>query len=147
MAWPDSLAIMAQIEQRHSKPRRDQEAKHPGAWAAATSNPQPLAVALPYIVQWLAWAAPEGNPLIWCHGATFDAPLLGEVFRRAGVPCPWLFWNIRDTRTLYDLAGINNKDFAVPPPHIALNDAIGQTRAANAALAVLARAHGIGAAA
>jgi hypothetical protein len=46
-----------------------------------------------------------------------------------------------DTRTLYDLAGVNVKDFAVPPPHVALNDAIGQVRAANKALAILARAH------
>jgi len=69
--------------------------------------------------------------------------LLGEVYRRAGVPTPWKWWNIRDTRTLYDLADISNKAYAVPPPHIALNDAIGQTRAANAALAVLARVRGI----
>jgi exodeoxyribonuclease VIII len=81
--------------------------------------------------------------LLWCHGATFDAPLLGELYRRAGIPTPWAWWNVRDTRTLYDLAGINNKDYAVPPPHIALNDAIGQTRAANAALAVVAQRRGV----
>lgn len=145
LSIPDQQALGLEIDEQTYNWWCDQEAKHPGAWAAATSNPQPLAVALPYIAQWLAWATPEGNPLIWCHGATFDAPLLGEVFRRAGVPCPWLFWNIRDTRTLYDLAGINNKDFAVPPPHIALNDAVGQVRAANAALSVLARVRGIAA--
>lgn len=112
----------------------------PAAWAAATQNPLPLTSALPYLLQWIAWAGPD--PLIWCHGASFDVPLLGEVYRRAGykdAPCP--FWSIRDTRTLYDLAGVNVKDYAVPPPHIALNDAIAQTRAANAALAILARAH------
>jgi hypothetical protein len=120
----------------------DQESRHPGAWAAATTNPQSLAAALPYFAQWVAWAGPD--PLFWCHGATFDCPLLGEVYRRAGIACPWggrEFWRVRDTRTLYDLAGINPKDYAVPPPHIALNDAIGQTRAAKAALAILARAH------
>ena len=51
------------------------------------------------------------------------------------------WWRIQDTRTFYNLAGINAKDFAVPPPHVALNDAIGQTRAAKAAMAILARAH------
>lgn len=127
----------------------EQEAKAPGAWARSTSDPQPLTTALPYFAQWLQWAGNGdlSSLLIWCHGATFDCPLLGEVYRRAGVPCPWQFWNVRDTRTLYDLAGISVRDYAVPPPHIALNDAIGQTRAANAALAVLARAHNQGVAA
>lgn len=126
----------------------EQEARHPGAWAAATSNPAPLATALPYILDWIRWAAPDGDFLLWCHGATFDGPILGEVYRRAGIPCPWTeqFWRVQCTRTLFNLAGINPKDFAVPPPHIALNDAIGQTRAANAALAILARAHNQGAA-
>jgi hypothetical protein len=115
----------------------------PLAWAKATENPQPLSVALPYIASWIAWAGPD--PLIWAHGASFDGPLLEEVYRRAGVACPWRFWSLRDTRTLYDLAGVNVKDYAVPPPHVALNDAIGQTRAANAALRVLAGVRGIAA--
>jgi hypothetical protein len=119
----------------------DQEAKTPGAWEAATRGPVPLREALGFFRQWLEWAAPDGDALIWCHGAGFDAPLLGELYRRAGLATPWNFWSVRDTRTLYDLACINVKDYAVPPPHVALNDAIGQTRAANAALAVLARAH------
>ena len=120
---------------------RDQEAKAPGVWARATSDPRPLAIALPYIAQWLEWARAGDDMNIWCHGATFDCPLLGELYRRANMPCPWAFYAVRDTRTLYDLACVNPKDYSVPPPHVALNDAIGQTRAANAALAILARAH------
>jgi hypothetical protein len=113
----------------------------PEAWAAATVNPIPLRDALAHFTAWLSWAAPGGDALIWCHGAGFDAPLLEELYRRTGLTCPWSFWSVRDTRTLYDLAGINLKDYAVPPPHVALNDARGQVGAANAALAVLARAH------
>lgn len=139
LSLPDQEALGLEKDPDTLRWWGEQEAKHPGAWAAATQNAQPLVPALQYIAQWIAWAGPD--PLVWCHGATFDAPLLQELYRRAGVDCPWKFWNIRDTRTLYDLAGINPKDYAVPPPHIALNDAIGQTRAANAALAVLARAH------
>jgi len=123
---------------------RDQEAKAPGAWARATSNPLSLAQALPFVATWINWAAPSGDWLIWCHGATFDCPLLQEVYRLAGIACPWGdrdYWRVRDTRTLYDLAGVDAKQYAVPPPHVALNDALGQTRAANAALAILARAH------
>jgi hypothetical protein len=123
----------------------------PDAWARSTSDPRPLAIALPYIAEWLKWACNGGDWLIWCHGAPFDCPILGEVYRRAKMDCPWGgrdFRRIQDTRTLYNLACINPKDYAVPPPHVALNDAIGQTRAANAALAVLAvlaRAHQVAA--
>lgn len=117
----------------------------PAAWQAATQGAVPTKPGLEYIAQWLAWAAPDGDFLLWCHGATFDAPLLEEAYRRMTLPCPWRFWQVRDTRTLYDLAGINLKDYAVPPPHVALNDAIAQTRAARAALAVLARAHRVAA--
>lgn len=121
------------------------EQQDPVAKELARANPLPLASALPYISTWIQWAAGGEDFLLWCHGATFDAPILGEVFRRAGVRCLWNerdnFWKVRDTRTLYDLAAIDVKAYSVPPPHVALNDAIGQTRAANAALAVLARAH------
>jgi hypothetical protein len=111
------------------------------ARAMSLANPLPLASALPYIGQWIAWAAGGTDFQIWCQGANFDCPLLEEVYRRAGLQAPWAFWQVRDTRTLYDLALINPKEYAVPPPHVALNDAIGQTRAANAALAVIRRAH------
>lgn len=115
----------------------------PEAWARTTQNPVPLVAGLQYLATWITWAGPD--PLIWCHGATFDAPLLGEVYRRAGLACPWPYWSVRDTRTLYDLAGVDVKAYAVPPPHIALNDAIGQVRAARAALGVLARVRGVAA--
>jgi hypothetical protein len=141
----DQTALGLEMDPETTAWWHDQESKHPGAWAAATENPLPIAAALPYLLQWLAWAAPDGDFLLWCHGATFDAPILGEVYRRAGIKCPWTeqFWRVQCTRTLFNLAGISPKDYAVPPPHIALNDAIGQTRAANAALRVLAGVRGV----
>jgi len=111
----------------------------PVARTAAFSNPVPVRAALEHIAAWIAWAGPD--PLIWCHGAGFDGPLLEAVYKAAGLPCPWHWASVRCTRTLYDLAGIDRRLYDVPPPHIALNDAIAQTRAANAALRVLARAH------
>jgi hypothetical protein len=119
------------------------KSQSPVAWESATKDPAPLRSALEHFAAWIAWAGPD--PLIWCHGAGFDAPLLEPLYRATGLPCPWNFWSVRDTRTLYDLAGVNVKDYAVPPPHVALNDAIAQTRAANEALAILARAHQVAA--
>lgn len=142
LSVPEQQALGLEIDQETHAWWGQQD---PAAWHAATVNPLPLRTALDHFLAWLSWAAPSQDALIWCHGASFDVPILGEVYRRMGyehAPCP--FWNIRDTRTLYDLAGINVKDYAVPPPHIALNDAIAQTRAAVAALKVLAGVRGVG---
>ena len=113
----------------------------PVARTAAFANPVPLVAGLEHIAAWIRWAAPSQDALIWCHGAGFDGPLLEAVYKAAGLPCPWHWASVRCTRTLYDLAGIDRRLYDVPPPHIALNDAIAQTRAANAAMAVLKRAH------
>lgn len=115
------------------------------AYNAAFFNPIPLVPALDHISRWIAWAAVGGDFLLWCHGASFDGPLLQAVYEAAGVPCPWQFWQLRDTRTLYDLAGVDPKAFAVGADHVALNDALAQTRAANAALKIIAGQRGIAA--
>lgn len=143
LSVPDQQALGLEIDPQTYQWWGEQEAKAPGAWTRATENALPLVPALQYIAQWLEWAGQD--KLIWCHGATFDAPILGELYRRAGIACPWQYWQVRDTRTLYDLAGVNLKDYPYPPPHVALNDAISQTRAANAALRVLAVQRGIAA--
>lgn len=130
----DQQAIGLEIDPATHQWWRTQEAAR---LYAATKDAYPLKGALAYLREWLHAAGGE-SPLIWCHGATFDAPLLKEVYRRAGIACPWPFWAVRDTRTLYDLASIDPKAYAVPPPHIALNDALGQTRAAVAAMRILA---------
>lgn len=109
----------------------------PAAWKATTENPQPLLGALGYIARWLSWASAAGDLAVWCHGATFDAPILGELFRRTNIATPWQFWNVRCTRTLYDLAGVDPKAFKTGTLHIALDDALAQTQAARAALAIL----------
>lgn len=116
----------------------------PAAWEKVTAGAIPLQAALSHLTNWLNWAEPDiFQRMIWCHGATFDAPILGEVYRKASLEPPWKFWNIQCTRTLYNLAGVDPKSYSVPPPHVALNDALGQTRAANAALGVLAGKRGL----
>jgi hypothetical protein len=145
LAVHEQQALGLEIDPGTSAFWAEQAAANPATWTAATHNPLPLATALPYIDSWIHWAAGGDDWLVWCHGATFDCPLLDEVYRRFGLPSPWKFWQVRDTRTLYDLAGVNVKDYPVPPPHIALNDAIGQTRAAVAALGVVAGVRGIAA--
>ena len=42
---------------------------------------------------------------IWSHGATFDLPILQLLYSRSGLDLPFKYWDCRDTRTLFDLAG------------------------------------------
>lgn len=72
----------------------------------------------------------------WCHGATFDVPLLDAAYRACGLTAPWEFWNVRDTRTLYDLAGVK-VDRATGTHHNALDDAINQAATAVQAMRIL----------
>lgn len=62
---------------------------------------------------------------IWCHGATFDVPILSWAYRRAAIKEPWEFWDVRDTRTIFHLSGVT-----IPRTqgthHHALNDAQNQ---------------------
>lgn len=65
---------------------------------------------------------------VWSHGASFDIVLLEAAYRRMGYVAPWRFWNIRDTRTLYDLADIRPERDARTHHH-ALHDAAAQAEA------------------
>lgn len=77
---------------------------------------------------------------LWSHGASFDPPILAAVYDAVGLPVPWHYRAPRDTRTLFDLAGIDDHSAwlnATPGPlgvpHHALDDAICQARAVCAA--------------
>lgn len=65
-----------------------------------------------------------GAKRVWSHGAGFDVIICENLFRKIGKAVPWQFWEVRDTRTLFDL-GIDPKR---PPvlKHHALEDAWNQ---------------------
>jgi DNA polymerase III epsilon subunit-like protein len=65
-----------------------------------------------------------GAKRVWSHGAGFDVIILENYFRKIGKAIPWQFWEVRDTRTLFDI-GINPNR---PPvlKHHALEDAWNQ---------------------
>lgn len=65
-----------------------------------------------------------GAKRVWSHGAGFDVIICEHLFRKIGKAIPWQFWEVRDTRTLFDL-GINPNR---PPvlKHHALEDAWNQ---------------------
>jgi hypothetical protein len=59
---------------------------------------------------------------IWSQGATFDIPILEEAYRKWGLNPPWKFWQARDTRTIYDLAGMKAGDLPQSDMHHAFED-------------------------
>lgn len=65
-----------------------------------------------------------GAKRVWSHGAAFDVPICEFYFRKVGKSIPWQFWEVRCTRTLYDLGIDPNR----PPvlKHHALEDAWNQ---------------------
>ena len=65
-----------------------------------------------------------GAKRVWSHGVGFDLIILEWYFRKIGKAIPWSFWEMRDTRTLFDI-GIN-PNRATVTAHNALADAVDQ---------------------
>lgn len=65
-----------------------------------------------------------GCSAFWSHGSVFDIVILENIYRQLGKPVPWQYWQIRDTRTLFDLGF--DPDMPTGGKHDALEDAIRQ---------------------
>ena len=65
-----------------------------------------------------------GAKRVWSHGAGFDIIILEHVFAKLNKKVPWSFWEVRDTRTLFDIGVDPDR----PPvlAHHALEDAWNQ---------------------
>lgn len=74
------------------------------------------------LADFTGWFTGKGAQFLWCHGATFDAPILAAAYKAAGHQLPWKFWDVRDTRTIYDLANVR-PDRSAGTHHNALDDA------------------------
>lgn len=60
----------------------------------------------------------------WSHGASFDLVILEDIYRQLNKPLPWNFWQMRCTRTLFDLG--QDPEMPQNAKHNALEDAIRQ---------------------
>jgi DNA polymerase III epsilon subunit-like protein len=74
--------------------------------------------ALDEFVEWFG-----DSTFIWSHGSVFDVIIVENALAKCGIRCPWTFWNIRDTRTVYDLG---NTRLQNTNTHHALYDAYNQ---------------------
>lgn len=104
--------------------------------ARAAAFPTDAAPLQQVLLAFQAWYIAQEARYPWCHGATFDVPLLDAAFKACGLTPPWEFWSVRDTRTLYDVAGVK-VDRKSGTHHHALDDAINQAEAAARALRIV----------
>jgi len=65
-----------------------------------------------------------GAKRVWSHGAGFDVPICENIFRKVSKAVPWNFWQVRDTRTIFDLGIENHRPDVLK--HHALQDAYSQ---------------------
>ena len=65
---------------------------------------------------------------IWAQGPVFDIVILENLYRQMGLPCPWQFWQIRDSRTLLSTHG-DPRDKNKAGLHNALEDCVSQAQA------------------
>lgn len=90
------------------------------------SQRQGLVTALTQFADWLSTFSPY---LVWGNGSTFDISILEDAYNLVGFKVPWEFRDVRDMRTIIDIASRLDVHVARPEPrtaHNALADAIAQ---------------------
>ena len=78
-----------------------QQSKAAQEEAFSTEGRIPIAEAMNGLYKF-CWGAQR----VWSHGASFDVVICEHIFKKLEKLCPWNFWQVRDTRTLFDI-GIN----------------------------------------
>jgi 3' exoribonuclease, RNase T-like len=73
----------------------------------------------------------------WSHGSIFDIIILEHIYRKLGKGAPWNFWDVRDTRTLFDLG--YDPEMPKDAKHNALEDAYRQARGVQNMMAKIKR--------
>jgi exodeoxyribonuclease VIII len=73
----------------------------------------------------------------WSHGSIFDIIILEHIYRKMGSRAPWNFWDVRDTRTIFDLG--YDPEMPQNAKHNALEDAYRQARGVQNMMAKLKR--------
>lgn len=70
-----------------------------------------------------------GVDSIWAQGPAFDIVILEDILRQLKRPCPWHFWQIRDSRTLFKLVNEDPRPKNFEGAHNALTDCYYQAKA------------------
>jgi len=60
---------------------------------------------------------------VWANGISYDIPILENAYRSVGMHPPWDFWNVLDTRTVFNISSNKSK---LGNSHNALEDCVNQ---------------------
>lgn len=71
---------------------------------------------------------------VWSHGSIYDLVLIENAYKAIGQSVWWNYKNVRDTRTLFDIA---NYKYVAKGGHDALEDAMNQAKAVQEAYKLL----------
>jgi hypothetical protein len=114
---------------------RDWWLQQPGdVQAILKTNQQQLRAVVSDFHRWFSSVGPSDKTRVWSHGAAFDLPIWQAAAEAVGSAVPWSYWNIRDDRTVHDLAAFDIRDvFRDGAAHSALDDALFQVRCLAAA--------------
>lgn len=66
---------------------------------------------------------------VWSHGSCFDIVIVENAMRQLNIAKPWNFWDVRDTRTLFEVTGVRTGDDGQATSHRAVDDAARQAQA------------------
>jgi hypothetical protein len=69
-----------------------------------------------------------GLDYIWCQGPTFDFTILQNFYKNIEKPCPWNYWQIRDSRTLFAMMPYDPRKDIQESLHNALADCFYQAK-------------------
>lgn len=69
-----------------------------------------------------------GVDQIWAQGYGFDITMLEDIYRNAGRPIPWNFWQVRDSRTLFSVLKEDPRKKMQQNLHNALEDSRWQAK-------------------
>lgn len=103
------------------------------AYGVSRTSPQPVKMALLDLSEWFDKNT-NGNAHVYAQGQDFDAPMLAELYRRFDATPPWQFYQLRDTRTAYDIADLDrSKVSRLGVHHAAMDDVLHQIKCVVAA--------------
>ena len=86
-----------------------EEASRQAAWG----GPEQARYVGEVLGDFAAWCSQifQGDWCVWSHGASFDVPIFEAAWARwQGGGFPWHYARVRDTRTVFDLAGFEKSD-------------------------------------
>jgi len=69
-----------------------------------------------------------GLDQLWCQGPLFDYAILQNLYKQVGKPCPWNYWQIRDSRTLFSMMPSDPRKAIQEEAHNALADCYYQAK-------------------